>query len=399
MINILFVDDEPKILQGLQRMLRPMRDEWQMWFANSGEESLSLLQEQNIEVVVSDMRMPRMDGAQLLTEVRSKYPQVIRIILSGYSEKDMVMKSVGVAHQYLSKPCDAEILKLTVEKVRSLQNILNNDVLRRLVAQMPNVPSLPDLYFALKEELNKPEPSTQKVAEIIKKDIGMTVKILQIVNSAFFCSRRTISDTREAVDYLGLDTISSLTFSLGIISQFEGRQLSGVQLAKVWAHSATVGAIASKIARSIDSQVAGDAFTAGLLHDIGEVVLAANLPEEFASVNKLRTLEKISKTAAERQIFDATHADVGAYLLGIWGLPKNVVEAVAYHHCPADAQNNSFTTLTALHAANAISNHANSEKSGLSQPEFDNEYMTKLGLAEKFPVWLEKYSNLGGSDN
>ncbi|MCD9187044.1 MAG: HDOD domain-containing protein [Pyrinomonadaceae bacterium] len=397
MINILFVDDEPKILQGLQRMLRPMRDEWQMWFANSGEESLGLLEEQNIEVVVSDMRMPRMDGAQLLTEVRSKYPQIIRIILSGYSEKEMVMKSVGAAHQYLSKPCDAEILKHTIESVRSLQSILNNDVLRRLVAQMPHVPSLPDLYFALKDELKNPEPSTQKVAEIIKKDIGMTVKILQIVNSAFFSSRRTISDTKEAINYLGLDTINSLTLGLAVISQFEGQQISGIRFADVWSHSTNVGAIANKIARSVNSQVATDAFTAGLLHDIGEVILAANLPEQFARVNELQVQENISKAEAEREIFDATHADVGAYLLGIWGLPKNVVEAVAYHHCPREALNNSFSALTAVHAANAINKYTSSQNPEMSEPEFDHEYLTTLGLAEKFPVWLEKYSDPEGN--
>src|SRR5687768_2712818 len=132
MINILFVDDEPRILNGLKRMLYPMQREWQMWFANSGEETLSILQERNIEVVVSDMRMPRMDGAQLLTEIKNKYPNIIRIILSGYSEKEMVMKSVGAAHQYLSKPCDAEILKSTIERVCSLRDILSNDVLRGL---------------------------------------------------------------------------------------------------------------------------------------------------------------------------------------------------------------------------------------------------------------------------
>lgn len=396
MISILFVDDEPKILQGLQRMLRPMRDEWQMWFANSGEESLSLLKEQDIEVVVSDMRMPRMDGAQLLTEVRNKYPQIIRIILSGYSEKEMVMKSVGTAHQYLSKPCDAEILKLTIEGVRSLQNILNNDVLRRLVAQMPNVPSLPDLYFALKEELNNPEPSAQKVAEIIKKDIGMTVKILQIVNSAFFSSRRTISDTKEAINYLGLDTISSLILGLGVISQFEGQKFSNISFTNVWSHSTNVGAIANKIARSVDAQIATDAFTAGLLHDIGEVILAANLPEQLALVNELRVRENISKTEAEKEIFDATHADVGAYLLGIWGLPKNVVEAVAYHHFPSEARNNSFSALTAVHAANAINNYTKANQE-LTEPLFDAEYLMKIGLAEKFPVWLESYSDLDES--
>jgi HD-like signal output (HDOD) protein/CheY-like chemotaxis protein len=399
MINILFVDDEPKILNGLKRMLYPMQRNWQMWFANSGEESLSVLQEHDIEVVVSDMRMPRMDGAQLLTEVKNKYPHIIRIILSGYSEKEMVMKSVGTAHQYLSKPCDAELLKSTIERVCSLRDILNNDVLRGLVAQMPNVPSLPDLYTALVTELNKSEPSTQKVVEIIKKDIGMTVKILQIVNSAFFGLSRRVSDPKEAIEYLGLDTISSLTLGLGVISQFESQQTSSLQFADIWAHSTSVGVIANKIARSVDSQIATDAFTAGLLHDVGQVVLAANLPQEFGLVKKLITEEKISRIEAERQIFKATHSEVGAYLLGLWGLPKSVVQAVEFHHAPGELPDDSFTVLTAVHAADAINRYMHSGGPGKAEPVFDQEYLTKLGLVDKIPAWLEKYSNLDESEN
>ncbi|HLA96697.1 MAG TPA: response regulator, partial [Pyrinomonadaceae bacterium] len=192
MINILFVDDEPNILEGLQRMLRPLRHEWQMSFANSGAEALALFENEHIDVVVSDMKMPGMDGSELLYAIMQKYPHVIRIILSGYSEKEMVIKTVGTAHQYLSKPCDADILKATVMRVSALRDLLTDETLRRLVSQLPSIPSLPLLYTELIDELGKNEPSTRTVGEIVKKDIGMTVKILQIVNSAFFGLRRRL---------------------------------------------------------------------------------------------------------------------------------------------------------------------------------------------------------------
>lgn len=394
MINILFVDDEPNILEGLQRMLRSMRHDWQMTFVGSGDEALNLLKDKNIDVVVSDMKMPGLDGARLLGEVRESYPHIVRIILSGYSEKEMVMKSVGTSHQYLSKPCDPEILKATVKRVCALRDLLTDETLRGLVSQLPNIPSLPTLYNELIDELAKSEPSTRKVGEIVKKDIGMTVKILQIVNSAFFGLRRRISDSNEAVEFLGLDTISSLTLGLGVISQFESTQASTVMLAKLWAHSIAVGVLANKIARSEFPAVAVDAFTAGLLHDIGEVVLAVNLPHQFAQVQEIIANEQILKSEAEKRVFEATHADVGGYLLGLWGLPTQVVEAVAFHHTPNESgSTDTFTALTAVHAANALHHSSSSDNAEFGKQHYDSEYLAKLGLIEKIPVWQEKFAD------
>ena len=137
MINILFVDDESNILQGLQRMLRPMRHDWQMYFAESGADALALLAENPIDVVISDMRMPRMDGAQLLHDIRDRYPQIVRIILSGYSEKEMIVRSVHSAHQYLMKPCDPEILRETISRACALRDLLADENLRRFVDGAP----------------------------------------------------------------------------------------------------------------------------------------------------------------------------------------------------------------------------------------------------------------------
>ena len=398
MINILFVDDEPNILEGLQRMLRTMRHEWQMTFVESGAKALVVLEEKSIDVIVSDIKMPGMDGSQLLQAVSEKYPHIVRIILSGYSEKAMIMKSVGTAHQYLSKPCDSEMLKTTVLRVCALRNLLTDENLRRLVSQLPTVPSLPLLYTELIDELGKTEPSTKKVGEIVKKDIGMTVKMLQIVNSAFFGLRRRISDSKEAVDFLGLDTISSLTLGLGVISQFE-TQASGAFFAEVWAHSIAVGVMANKIAAGENREMANDAFTAGLLHDIGKVVLAVNLPQQFKLVEEIVQRDNVSRAEAEKQIFEATHSEVGAYLLGLWGLPSQVVQAVAFQNAPGEAKTDSFTAMTAVHAANAIQHFTSSKNPETEQPNFDLEYLANLGLLEKIPIWQEKCAAVNANAN
>lgn len=394
MINIIFVDDEPNILEGLQRMLRPMRHEWNMHFVESSEQALGMLETRPMDVIVSDMKMPGIDGAKLLSEVRRLYPHMIRIILSGYSEKEMIMRSVGTTHQYLSKPCDPDTLRMTVKRVCALRDLLQDEHLRELVSQMPTIPSLPTLYTELIDELGKKEPSTRNVGKIVKKDIGMTVKILQIVNSAFFGLQRRISDSNAAVEFLGLDTISSLTLGLGIISQLENVKNSSNLLAKLWQHSITVGLMAHKIALEIAPNTAVDAFTAGLLHDIGEVVLAVNLPNEFLAAQKLVEEEHLRPTEAERRLFETTHAEIGAYLLGLWGLPTPVVEAVAFHHSPADASVEGFTAVSAVHIANALQHCLSPESTmdGTIYDYLDREYVESLGLTGNLAVWKEKFS-------
>lgn len=393
MINILFVDDEPNILGGLKRMLRPMHREWDMSFAEGGVQALNMLGEKSFDVVVSDMKMPGMDGSQLLFQVRNQFPQTVRIILSGYSEKEMVMKSVGTAHQYISKPCDSETLKETVSRACALRDLLTSEKIRRLVSQIKTVPSLPTLYNELLAELNLSEPSMQKIAEIVKKDIGMTVKILQIINSAFFGLRRNISDAGEAIGFLGLDTVMALTLSIGVFSQFDSKNDTGSIPQRLWEHSMSVAMTAKAIAKSADKETANDSFTAGLLHDVGKVLLAVNLPEQFAKIEELMHSEQISHCEAEIALFDTTHSEVGAYLLGLWGLPHKIVEAVAFHDHPSRFQNGAFSALTAVHVSNVF--HDNRNEDLFTDPEkfFDLNYLSKLGLMEDLPKWHQDHMN------
>jgi HD-like signal output (HDOD) protein/CheY-like chemotaxis protein len=394
MINILFVDDESNILQGLQRLLRPMRHEWQMFFAESGADAQVLLAENPIDVVVSDMRMPGMDGAQLLHEIRDRYPQIVRIILSGYSEKEMIVRSVHSAHQYLMKPCDPEILRETISRACALRDILADENLRRFVSQMRSVPSLPTLYTEMMKELEYPEPRMDRIGDIVEKDIGMTVKILQLVNSAFFGLRRPISDAYQAINYLGFETIRVLTLGIGVFSQLENSGASKDINRRLWAHSLAVGTTAKLIAQKESPSTAADAYTAGLLHAIGEIVLAVNMPEKFAAVQKLVSEEGMSRIAAEREIFQTTNAEVGAYLVGLWGLPHQVVEAIAFHNTPSDFQTDEFSPLTAVHVANSFYNQKNA---GVNETDgsFDMQYLKHLGLMEKLPQWREKYMQNG----
>lgn len=391
--RILFVDDEPLVLQGLQRMLRPMREEWDMEFIDGGAKALERMAQSPFDVVISDMRMPGMNGAELLGRVMQQYPKTVRLILSGHADKELILKCVGSTHQFLAKPCDPEAIKATVRRASAADDALQSDTLKRIVAKMDRLPSIPSLYTEIVEALHDPEVTLETVGNIIAKDIAMTAQILKLVNSAFFGLRRQVSSPAEAANYLGLDTIRSLVLSINAFSQFESVKIEGFSFSALWTHSLDTGAAAKAIAKmeGADRKLADESFVSGLLHDTGKIVLAANYADQYAQVLKLTQNDGFDQCKAERQVFGANHADVGGYLLGLWGLPVPVVEAIAFHHRPSSSVEKIFCPLTAVHVANAFVHRSVGTDAASPDSRLDTAYLTDLGLASRVTVWRENY--------
>ncbi len=388
------MDDEPNILMGLRRMLRIMRHEWEMRFAESGSDALAMLDREPFDVVVSDIRMPDMDGSQLLQKVKRSYPMIVRIVMSGHSEHEMILKSVRLAHQYLSKPCDSETLISTVSRSCSLRDLLGQESLKRVASRTETLPSLPSLYTKVMEELQSPDGSISRVGRIIEKDMGMTAKMLQMVNSSFFGLPRHISDPSQAVILLGLDTVRALVLTIGLFSKFDTAALSTLHVEDIYRHSIKTGAIAKLIAKSEDpdKELVDNAFMTGLLHDLGKLVLAANFPDTCREILELSRHGEISFHEAEAEKLGATHAEVGAYLLGLWGLPEDIVEGVAFHHNPGGCAAKVFSPLTAVYAANILEHHARSNRRMEDlEKQFDGEYLMRFHLDGRIPAW-EKVS-------
>ncbi|HOW18772.1 MAG TPA: response regulator [Phycisphaerae bacterium] len=421
--RILFVDDEPNVLQGLQRMLRPMRNEWDVAFASGGPEALQKLAAEPFDVVVSDMRMPGMDGAQLLTEVMRHYPQTVRIVLSGHSDQEMILRSVGPAHQYLAKPCDAETLKSTVARACALHDLLTNESLKKLVSGTNTLPSQPALYAEMVRLLQSPNTSVEEVSRLIAQDVGMTAKILQLVNSAFFGLRRRVSNPSEAAVFLGLDTIKALVLSVQIFSLFERPAMRGFALETVWKHSLATATAAKHLAATekLDRASVEHAFLGGLLHDAGKLVLATNIRDRYAETIALANQRKIPLWQAERETLGATHAEVGAALLGIWGLPDPILEVIAFHHEPRKCLAKGFTTLTAVHVANTLVASCGEPPQNPSErftaltavhvadvldwettgdglagarAALDTDYLAAIGAAERIDAWRRSLASL-----
>ncbi len=390
-MRILFVDDEIRLLEGLKRMLRPMRLEWEMAFASSGKEALEILASSPFDVIVTDMRMPVMDGNQLLEAVKETHPEMVRIILSGYSDKEMILRSVQSAHQYIAKPCDAKSIHSAVARACALRALLKDESLIRLVSQIESLPSLPALYTEVMHEINSPDCSLQKVADIIARDVGMTAKILQLANSAFFGLHHHVNNPARAVSILGMDTIKALIMTIHIFSQFDRSIPPGLSMNDLWRHSMRSGVLAKTIAKveGLDRTALEDAFMAGLLHDVGKLVLLANLSDRYATCfadarDTGRPLWKV-----EEEVLGTTHAQVGAYLMGLWGLPDPIVESIAFHHDPKRCLDRNFGTLTVVHVADAMDSMAPSPQRLEALPALDLAYLESLQLIDRLPVWAD----------
>jgi putative nucleotidyltransferase with HDIG domain len=386
MKRILFVDDEPKILEALRRSLRSLREEWQMEFAAGGLEALQVLEGGAFDVIVADMRMPVMTGAQLLTEVAKRHPRMVRIILSGTWDQDLRSQAVMTAHQYLSKPCDAETLRSTLARAFMLRDVLMKPGLQELITRVGSLPSVPLIYQQLVEALRSPETSAKDVGAIVSRDIAMTAKVLQLVNSAFFGIRKHISSPAEAVSYLGVDAIKALTLSLSVFSAFSNSRSTRFSINALQAHCNSVGKAAIEIAKDTQPsrQVRDDIMVAGLLHDLGKLVLASLFPDEYDRVLEMAPARGPAQLAAEREVFGAAHAEIGAHLLWLWGLPDAVVEAVAFHHEPANSSAPGFSPAAVVHVADALQGASECADTDVW---LDREYLSRVGVAQQLPVW------------
>ena len=282
--RILFVDDETSILEMLRHMLRNMLPEWEMAFASSGSDAMALMAKEPFDVIVSDVRMPGMDGVELLNKVKTDYPKTIRVVFSSESERDVVYRLIGATHQFLLKPYDLSVIKDTITRAFSLKEMLPKESLENMIAQVKTLPSVPELYYEVVRELQSPQPSIDRVGAIIAQDIAMSAKLLQMVNSAFFGLRQRVSSPAQAASLLGLDILKSLVLVVHIFTEQDGLSMEGFSLKALWTHSLSTAILSQDIARqqNIEQKASEDAFIAGLFHDLGKLVLMVNMPQPYS---------------------------------------------------------------------------------------------------------------------
>ncbi|HKN87833.1 MAG TPA: response regulator [Nitrospiraceae bacterium] len=398
--KLLVVDDDAMLLDVLEGILGELRNEWDMQFFTKGEEALEALTRWPVDLVLADIHLAGMGGIHFLSDIKNRYPHTIRIACSGCAHPNTIVQSLEVAHQYLPKPLTLAALKATLSRAHELQDRLSNAALQQLVSNIQALPSIPTIYRELEDAMQSPHASINTAAGIIAKDMAMLSKILQVVNSAYFGLRRTISSPAHALSLLGLDRVKGLVLTVKLFEQCTQTGPLPVSLEQLWKHGLATAVSARAIAQleGAGSLAVEHAFMAGLLHDIGLLVLNTNCPDRYWEVFRLIKEDGRQSPIAEREVFGATHADVGAYLLGIWGLHEVIVEAVAFHHEPKPNQQNHGGVPAAVHVANALDEERDPAVTGGTATEISAEYVATRDSEGRIQAWREIYRHAVSSD-
>ncbi|MFC4308938.1 HDOD domain-containing protein [Steroidobacter flavus] len=380
MKRVLFVDDEVALLDGLRGRMRPLRSRWEMVFVESGPRAIAELELSPVDVIVADMRMAGMDGAQLLTQVRQRWPGVVRIVMSGYAEEEQSARLLSIAHQYLSKPCDTRVLQNVIERCLLLQDLLAEPELRGIIGRLGHLPSAPRTYSRLQQLVQSSDVSVRKVATLVYEDPAVCAKVLQVVNSSFFRLARRITNIEQAITYLGVNAIRTLVICSEVFSSWRPSQsLPGFEPEALQERAHRVASAACALA---NNSMRDDALLAGLLHNIGHWILLQESPQRFEQALTLARTAHLPLEEAERRVFGASHAQIGAYLLGLWGLPHSVIEAVAFQHCPQRVGQSCYDVLAILATARKLSGVTREIVPDATDPQdapIDDNYLTGLG--------------------
>jgi HD-like signal output (HDOD) protein len=339
-------------------------------------------------VVIANHDLLEKGGGELLNHIRVSHPRIIRFVAVAQGMKEKGVCELAGGHQLLAVPFDPATVKSAIERAVEANYGMSGSM-RELVGRVRAFPTIPSVYLEVVNALKNPNATTADIGAIIAKDMAMTTKLVQVLNSAYYGLPRTITDPTEAVGILGFETVKSLILTIKLLSQYDNVKPVYFSIDSIWRHSTNVARTARILAllETGDTAYSSTAYTAGLMHDLGKVILAANFDSQYHGAHALARKQHIPLWEVEKEIFGASHGEMGAYLLNLWGLSAEVVQVAALHHHPAHAEDKAFSALTAVHAANALEYEGAAETDGLPAPVADMAYLQALGLEKRLQIW------------
>ncbi len=372
----------------LRARLRSLSMKFELQFGSSGDDIRRLAGSAGCDGVIVPIGSEACPEIEFLKEIALQRPGTFRLVRSSERSHLQVLGKDPFTHHVSLDP-EPETWEAILDRCTLMRTWMETPTLKILIGKMKKLPSLPTVYTRVVDELNSPDASLAKVAEIVAEDPVVTSKMLQMVNSSFFGLQQQIVSASDAVMFLGADRVKGLILVARVFSQFDPITIGRLGLDELWNHSMKTGSYAQSIAKweVRDAKTAGAAFTAGLLHDVGKLMLAGNLPEEYLKVLDVSRAERIPVSVAEQQAFGTTHAELGGVLMGLWGLPLELIQSVGWHHNPTGNGDRKFSVLTAVHAANALAsdNPANASRNS----GFDSGYLASIGLTDRRVQWRE----------
>ncbi|QJB55917.1 response regulator [Pseudodesulfovibrio sp. zrk46] len=388
--RILFVDEDQNILDSFRAMLHVKRKDWKGSYASCANGGLELLGNEEFDVVVSDLRIPCLDGMEFLDKVRKVQPNAIRVVLSGYSDMQQLLNTTKYAHQFLSKPCSTNVLLDSIQRLLDIDDILNNDEIKNVVVQLKSLPTIPEIYLDVVKELEKAEPDLKLVGGLVEQDIGLSTNLLKVVNSPYFGFYQRVISPAHAVVLLGIDALKGLILGVKLIGSLDPAEEGHYSVGNLWNHCLQTGYFARVIATSegMDKAFIESCFVCGILHDVGKFVLLTQLYDLYGPLlNETRSAGGPVHSIEQKQL-KVSHAEIGAYLLGTWGFSSDIVRGVFEHHAPV-VENGEISTALVVHAANVFQHECAVWNPDYSVSPLDPELLAQPDMALKLEKWRE----------
>jgi HD-like signal output (HDOD) protein len=389
--RLIFGDEEVLSLGEMQRHALALANDWEFIFLETGRAILEHLEDAPCDVLIASASLPDMAPQVLLKGAKNRRPDCVRMVMAGSTAQDRVLPCVGLLHQAFPRTNDPQqILVLVSNAIHISQGMIRHPEVKAAITTLERLPSVPKVYQELRSVLEGRHATYRDVGAVIQRDMGMTAKVLKLINSAFFGLQRRVESPQEAVHFLGMDVVQALVLAHGIFDQTGSLGTRRISIENVWDHSLRVAKGARTLAamEGLSRHQTGDAFMGGLLHDVGILILAKAFPAVYDQVVTSCETEQISLKDAERNAFGLTHAEVGAYLLGLWGIQTGVLEAVSLHHTPSSVQRTSFDHVLAVHVADEFSK-ASQQHPVWERTTLDDTALERLGLMDCIQGWKD----------
>lgn len=391
--KILLVDHNKNVIDGIMRQLRPYRGQWKLFVAYSGLQALKIMAKQPIDLIISDIVMPEMRGDELLKKVRELYPSTVRIILSGYTDEETLKSSLEAAHQYLSKPCSAETLREAITQIFKIQDCIRNPKIIAEVGDPNQLPSLPRIHQELNTAIADENTGTREIADIFSRDMVLSAKLLQLVNSPYFGLNRKVSSLTEAINLIGIKKLNSLVLSVHLRAVYPvNNPAINRYMEYLWLDACRVSELARLISLAEEQQEdrPDQAYLGGLLHNMGLLIFLSRGGDKLKKLMDEVQNTTIPVAELETAIFGFTRSEAAAYVLSLWKIPPRIIEAILLQNTPNDTDYEGINALTAVHAAaSLLKPSVMTECDRLFEMTLDNDYLQRIGKLERIPVWQE----------